>query len=160
MNQTKNNSVLIRVARKEDVPEIHSLIVELAIYEKAPNEVKVSIEELLEDGFGNNPAYSCIVAEKDNEVVGFALYYIRYSTWKGRCVYLEDFLVKESYRKQGIGNLLFEEMLSISKKMKVRLITWQVLDWNKPAINFYNKYNSTYDSEWLNGKINFNLEED
>ena len=152
------NKVIIREARLKDVKSIHGLIVELSIYEKAQNEVIVTVEELAIDGFGPDPAYKCIVAEKDNEVVGFALYYMRYSTWKGRCVYLEDFLVKNEMRGQGIGDLLFKEMLSICKKLKVRLITWQVLDWNEPAIRFYNKYNSVFDGEWLNGKIYFNYQ--
>lgn len=147
--------VIIRVARLEDVKSIHELIVELAIYEKAPNEVKVTVEELAADGFGSDPAYKCIVAEKDNKVVGFALYYMRYSTWKGRCVYLEDFLVKKELRGQGIGDLIFKEMLAICKNLNVRLMTWQVLDWNEPAIRFYNKYGSVYDGGWLNGKIYF-----
>jgi GNAT superfamily N-acetyltransferase len=148
--------VIIRDAKKSDSKAIHALIVDLAVYENAPNEVKVTVEELTEDGFGPTPAYQCIVAEKDNEVVGFSLYYMRYSTWKGRCVYLEDFLVKKEMRGQGIGDLLFKEMLDISKKLNVRLITWQVLDWNEPAIRFYNKYNTIFDGEWLNGKIVIN----
>jgi GNAT superfamily N-acetyltransferase len=147
--------IKIREATRNDAKVIHSLIVDLAVYEKAENEVSVTVEELAEDGFGPNPAYKCIVAEKDNEVVGFALYYMRYSTWKGRCVYLEDFLVKDALRGQGIGDLLFKEMLAICKKLKVRLMTWQVLDWNEPAIRFYNKYDSVFDGDWLNGKINF-----
>ena len=148
--------IIIRESKLKDVKAIHGLIVELSIYEKAPNEVKVTVEELALDGFGPDPAYKCIVAEKDNEVIGFALYYMRYSTWKGRCVYLEDFLVKSELRGQGIGDLLFKEMLAICKKLKVRLMAWQVLDWNEPAIRFYNKYNSVFDGEWLNGKIYFN----
>lgn len=151
------DKVMIREANRSDAKAIHELIVELATYEKAPNEVKVTVEELAEDGFGSDPAYKCIVAERKGIVVGFALYYMRYSTWKGRCVYLEDFLIKKELRGQGIGDLLFKEILAITKKLNVRLITWQVLDWNEPAIKFYNKYDAVYDSEWLNGKIYFNL---
>lgn len=150
------DQVIIREAKKSDAKAIHELIVELAIFEKEPDAVKVTVEELAEDGFGPNPAYKCIVAESNGDVVGFALYYMRYSTWKGRCVYLEDFLVKNEMRSQGIGDLLFKEILAISEKLNVRLITWQVLDWNESAIKFYDKYNSVYDSEWLNGKIFFN----
>ena len=150
------DNVIIREAKRNDAKAIHELIVELATFENAPNHVSVTIEELAEDGFGSDPAYKCIVAESNGLVVGFALYYMRYSTWKGRCVYLEDFLVKKEMRSLGIGDLIFKEILSISEKLNVRLITWQVLDWNESAIRFYDKYNSVFDSEWLNGKIYFN----
>ena len=149
------DKVIIREANRSDAKAIHGFIVELATFEKAPNEVKVTVEELAEDGFGPDPAYKCIVAEIDDNVVGFALYYMRYSTWKGRCVYLEDFLIKKEMRSQGIGDLLFKEILAISEKLNVRLITWQVLDWNESAIRFYDKYKAVYDGEWLNGKILF-----
>ena len=150
------DKVIIREANRNDAKAIHELIVELAVFENAPNEVKVTVEDLEEDGFGPDPAFKCIVAESNGDVVGFALYYMRYSTWKGRCVYLEDFLVKKEMRSQGIGDLIFKEILAISEKLNVRLITWQVLDWNESAIKFYDKYNSVFDSEWLNGKIYFN----
>lgn len=150
------DKVIIREANRNDAKAIHELIVELAVFENAPNEVKVTVEDLEEDGFGPDPAFKCIVAESNGDVVGFALYYMRYSTWKGRCVYLEDFLVKKEMRSQGIGDLIFKEILAISEKSNVRLITWQVLDWNESAIKFYDKYNSVFDSEWLNGKIYFN----
>jgi len=149
-------NITIRKAQAKDVQAIHAMIKALALYEKAPDEVEVTVKELEKDGFGPSPAYRCIVAEKDDEVVGFALYFIRYSTWKGRCVYLEDFLVNEEFRGLGIGGLLFDEMISIAKQLKVRLMTWQVLDWNEPAIGFYKKYNAEFDGEWLNGKIYFN----
>ena len=149
-------NITIRKAQAKDVQAIHAMIKALALYEKAPDEVEVTVKELEKDGFGPSPAYRCIVAEKDDEVVGFALYFIRYSTWKGRCVYLEDFLVNEGFRGLGIGGLLFDEMISIAKQLKVRLMTWQVLDWNEPAIGFYKKYNAEFDGEWLNGKIYFN----
>ena len=150
------DKVFIREANRSDAKAIHELIVELATFENASNEVKVTVEELAEDGFGPDPAYKCIVAEINGIVVGFALYYMRYSTWKGRCVYLEDFLIKKEMRSQGIGDLLFKEILAISENLNVRLITWQVLDWNESAIRFYDKYNAVYDSEWLNGKVIFN----
>ena len=147
--------IIIREARREDTKAIHGLITELAVYEKEPEAVKVSVEELEEDGFGPEPAYRCIVAEREGEVVGFALYFIHYSTWKGKTVYLEDFLVKAELRGMGIGSMLFERIIDIAKSMKVRLLLWQVLEWNEPAIRFYEKYNSVFDGEWLNGKIYF-----
>lgn len=151
-----NNSIVIRPAKRLDTKAIYDLICELAEFEKARDQVSISMEELQEDGFGSDPAYRCIVAEKNHEIVGFALYYIRYSTWKGKCVYLEDFLVKKEFRRCGIGRRLFEQMLVISKKLNVRLMTWQVLDWNKSAIDFYDQFGAKYDAEWLNGKIYFN----
>src|ERR1051326_1677491 len=134
----------IRKARKKDVPQILSLIKELAAYEKAPQEVKVSVKELLRDGFGKKKAYECFVAEIQSRkiITGIALYYIKYSTWKGRCIYLDDIIVTEKLRGQGIGKKLFEEVIKVAKKMKVRKLEWQVLNWNEPAINFYKKYST------------------
>jgi GNAT superfamily N-acetyltransferase len=147
------SEITLREAISTDVPAIYQLICDLATYEKAAEQVAITPLELEKDGFGPAPAYRCIVAEYNGEVLGFALYYIRYSTWKGRCVYLEDFLVKQEHRRKGIGKLLFDEMIAISKRLNVRLMTWQVLDWNQPAIDFYAKYDSVFDGEWLNGKI-------
>ncbi len=146
-------SVIIRKGNKEDMPEVFSLIKELAIYEKAEQEVENSVEQLIKDGFGNNKIFDVIVAEIHKKVVGFALYYTSYPTWKGPCLYLEDFLVNEKYRGKGIGKLLFNTIILEAKKRKVKRMEWQVLDWNKPAINFYKKYNSTLDGEWLNGRL-------
>ena len=148
-------NIHIREARKEDVKRIYHLIKALAIFEKEENAVKISQQELLEDGFGSNPSYKCIVAEFENEVIGFALYYIRYSTWNGKTVYLEDFLVDEKWRSKGIGKLLFDQMLALSKRMKVRQMSWQVLDWNEGAIRFYKKYKADIFEGWLNGRILF-----
>lgn len=148
-------NLTIREAKKEDVGRVHHLIKELAIFEKEEDAVNISVQELLEDGFGESSYYSCIVAEFEGEVVGFALYYMRYSTWNGKTVFLEDFLVDKEFRNRGIGELLFEEMLSISKKLKVRQMSWQVLDWNEGAIRFYKRYNSEFQKEWLNGRVLF-----
>lgn len=148
-------NLLVRKARSEDVVEIHRLIKELAIFEKEPEAVKISVEELRDDGFGNKPSYSCIVADYNGSIVGFALYYIRYSTWNGKTVYLEDFLVDQNYRSKGIGEQLFEEMINISKKLNVRQMTWQVLDWNEGAIRFYERYNAEIEEQWLNARILF-----
>ena len=97
--------------------------------------------------------FDCIVAEIENNVVGFALYYTGYSTWKGRTLYLEDFLVSEDYRGKGIGRLLFNQVILEAKKRNVKRMDWQVIDWNEPAINFYSKYNATLDGEWINGRL-------
>lgn len=145
--------VQIRKGEIKDMPEVLKLIKQLAVYEKAPDEVETTVEELVEDGFGSKPIFDVIVAEANNNVVGFALYYTSYSTWKGKALYLEDFIVDEPYRKYGIGKKLFDEVLKVAKKRNVRRMEWQVLDWNEPAINFYKKYNATLDGEWFNGRL-------
>lgn len=143
----------IRKASKKDLPQVLALIKELAIYEKAPEEVTISLEQLEKDGFGDRPLYWILLAEIDDEVIGMSFYYIRYSTWKGKCLYLEDLVVKEAYRRTGVGQLLFEATLKAAKEMNAVLMNWQVLDWNEPAIAFYKKYNAELDPEWVNGKI-------
>lgn len=145
----------IRKATKKDLPEVLALVTELAIYEKAGHEVTITLEELEKDGFGDNPLYWIILAENENGILGMSFYYIRYSTWKGRCLYLEDIVVKEEYRGQKIGKVLFEETIKAAKAMNAKLMTWQVLDWNEPAINFYKKFNAELDGEWINGKLRF-----
>ncbi len=148
--------ITIRKAQEADCISLLALIQELADYEKAPNEVTVTLEHFKESGFGEQPVWWGFVAvvknnEKDESIVGFALYYIRYSTWKGKCVYLEDFLVTNDYRGKGIGKLLFDAVIKETKALGLSRMVWQVLDWNLPAINFYKKYNATLDPEWLNG---------
>lgn len=145
--------VQIRCAKKEDCPRLLELIRELALYEKAPNEVTVSLEHFQKSGFENNPVWWAFVAENENEIHGFALYYIRYSTWKGQTLYLEDIIVTEAMRGKGIGSLLFERILLEAKEKDFARVSWQVLDWNEPAINFYKKYNALLDAEWINGAI-------
>lgn len=145
----------IRKANKEDLPQVLDLIKELAIYEKAGHEVTITIEQLEKDGFGEHPLYWIILAENESGIVGMSFYYIRYSTWKGRCLYLEDIVVKEAYRGHKIGKQLFEETIKAAKEMGAKLMTWQVLDWNEPAINFYKKFNAELDEEWINGKLRF-----
>lgn len=147
--------VLIRKGVKSDLPAVLDLIKELADFERALNEVTVSLEDLEHDGFGNHPYYWFIVAEKEGEIIGLSFYFIRYSTWKGRFLFLEDFVVKESFRNKGVGALLFEETVRIAKELDVKGMTWQVLDWNKNAIRFYEKYNSDISTEWYNGKLTY-----
>jgi len=146
-------SVTIRKAVKEDCKRILELVQELAEYERAPQEVTVTLSHFEESGFGPNPVWWAFVAEENNRIEGFALYYIRFSTWKGQRMYLEDFLVTEKMRGRGIGRLLFEELIKEGKAKKLNGIQWQVLEWNEPAINFYKKYNASFDAEWVNCSI-------
>ena len=146
-------SVTIRYAKLEDCERMLELINELALYEKAPEEVTVTLDEFKDAGFGNNKVWKAFVAEIDEKIEGFALYYTRYSTWKGCRLYLEDFIVTEKMRGQGIGKLLFEEILKEAKNNNYSGVVWQVLDWNQPAINFYNKYNAQIEDGWLNASL-------
>ena len=143
----------IRKGTRADLPAVLDLIKELAEYEKALDEVSISLEELEVDGFGTHPEYWFLVAEIDDEIVGISFYYIRYSTWKGRFLYLEDLVVNEAYRRKGVGAALFEETIRIAQEIEVNGMTWQVLDWNTPAIDFYKKYNAELDDGWINGKL-------
>ena len=145
--------VTIRKGVKTDLSAVLSLIKELADFENARDQVTITLEDLEKDGFGENPWYWFLVAEKDNEIVGLSFYWIRYSTWKGKFLFLEDFVIKEEYKRQGIGSKLFEETINICKKQKLNGMVWQVLDWNTPAIKFYKKYNADISKEWLNGKL-------
>ncbi len=147
--------IIIRRAVKEDCLRLLELVYELAVFEKAPEAVSVTLQHFEESGFGENPVYWAFVAEADGIVEGFALYYIRYSTWKGQRMYLEDLLVTEKMRGKGLGTLLFERLLEEAKEKKFKGMVWQVLDWNEPAINFYKKYNAEIEGEWLNCSLYF-----
>lgn len=145
--------VIIRKIVKQDCKPLLDLIYELAVYEKAPHEVTATLEHFEESGFGANPVWWGFAAEENNTIIGFVLYYIRYSTWKGQRMYLEDFLVTEKARGKGVGKLLFDKLIEEAKEKKFNGIVWQVLDWNEPAINFYKKYNAKIEGEWLNCSI-------
>ncbi len=146
-------SIIIRRAVKEDCPRLLELVHELATFEKAPQEVTVTLHHFEESGFGENPVWWAFVAEVDGLVQAFALYYIRYSTWKGQRMYLEDIIVTEKMRGKGIGSLLFEELIKEAKEKNLNGMIWQVLEWNEPAIKFYKKYNAAFDAEWVNCSI-------
>ncbi|MBI2723403.1 MAG: GNAT family N-acetyltransferase [Bacteroidetes bacterium] len=145
----------LRKGVEADLPQVLGLIKELAEYEKAPDEVEVSIQEMINWGFGKNKLFEFFVLEKGISIVGIALYYYKYSTWKGKCLFLEDIIVTETQRKNGYGKLLFNAVVNVAKQERVRRMEWQVLEWNEPAINFYKKYNSVIDPEWLNCKLTF-----
>src|SRR3954471_21077413 len=145
--------ITIRCAIKEDCARLLELIRELAEYEKAPQEVTVTMEHFVESGFGKQPVWWALVAEVDGQVEGFAMYYIRYSTWKGQRMYLEDLIVTEKMRGKGLGKMLFDQLIVEAKEKNFNGISWQVLEWNEPAINFYKKYKANFDPEWINCSI-------
>lgn len=153
-------NIIIRRAVKEDCIRLLELINELALYEKAPGEVTVTLDHFIESGFGENPVWKAFVAASpapseggEYLIDGFALYYVRYSTWKGQRMYLEDLLVTESKRCLGIGKMLFDRLIEEAKEKEFNGMVWQVLDWNEPAINFYKKYNTRFENEWVNCSI-------
>lgn len=148
-------NTLIRKATSNDMQDVFNLIVELAIYEKAPNEVINSPQQLVNDGFGQHPLFICFVAELEGKIIGMSLNYIRYSTWKGPVLYLEDLIVTDSMRGKGIGKELFQHTLNYAKENGFKRLQWQVLDWNQPAINFYQTFKAGFDPEWLNAWVDF-----
>jgi len=145
--------VELRVARVEDCPRLLELVQELAVFEKAPDEVDVTLREFEDAGFGDKPVWKAFVTEVDGIIVGFALYYVRYSTWKGRRIYLEDLIVTESMRGKGLGKLLFDRIVQEVQELNYSGMVWQVLDWNQPAIDFYKKYGAGLDAGWLNASL-------
>jgi GNAT superfamily N-acetyltransferase len=146
---------LVRVGVEADIPFVLQLIHELAVYEKEPDEVEVTKEQMLQWGFGKNSLFNFFVAEQEEKVIGLALYYYKYSTWKGKCIFLEDIIVTEKYRNKKIGSMLFESVVKVAKQEGVKRLEWQVLHWNDTAIAFYKKYNANLDDNWVNGKLTF-----
>jgi GNAT superfamily N-acetyltransferase len=147
------DNVLIREGRKEDLSQVFELVKELALFERAPEQVTNTVKMMEQDGFGQHPVYGMFVAEKTNRIVGISIYYYRYSTWKGRRLYLEDIIVTETERGSGIGKKLFERTLKKTLEDNCTGMMWQVLDWNTPAIDFYKRFNAKLDSEWVNCNI-------
>ena len=140
--------MIIRKATKNDMPSVLELIQELATFEKEPDAVVVTVDDLVRDGFSENPLFQCFVAEVDNEIIGMALYYYRFSTWKGKTIHLEDLVVRESKRGTGAGFALYKEIIKKGKAENVRRIEWNVLDWNTPAIDFYEKSGAKVLGDW------------
>lgn len=145
-----NDRIIIRAGIKNDLPRTLELIKELAEYERGLDQVNNTVARMEEEGFGNNPVFGFFVAEANFHIVGIAVYYYRYSTWKGKRLYLEDIVVTESQRGKGVGKMLFDRILKKVLEDGCSGIMWQVLDWNEPAINFYKKYNAHLDNGWLN----------
>ncbi len=143
----------VRVATELDIPAMLKLIQELALFEKAPDEVTNTAERMRIDGFSEHAIYDSFVAEMNGTIVGIAITYYRYSTWKGKCLYLEDLIVTEEHRGKGIGKLLFDRCIAFGREQNCVRMNWQVLDWNTPAIEFYKAYNAELDGEWINGAI-------
>ena len=144
-------TIHIRKAIADDCPRMMELIQELATYERAPEAVIATLDHFTDSGFGSHPVWWAYVAEIDGVIQGFALYYIRYSTWNGQRMYLEDIIVTEEQRGAGIGRLLFDALIIEAKEKRFNGIVWQVLEWNEPAFNFYRKYNARFESDWVNG---------
>ncbi|PQJ11743.1 GNAT family N-acetyltransferase [Flavipsychrobacter stenotrophus] len=145
---------IVRRAIVEDCPRMLELVRELALYERAPDEVTVTLEHFITSGFGANPVWWAFVVEEDGMIQGFALYYIRYSTWKGQRMYLEDIIVTEAARGRKLGKMLMDALIEEAKEKKFSGIVWQVLEWNEPALNFYKKFDASFDPEWVNAVLN------
>tara|TARA_B100001245_G_scaffold34766_1_gene22401 strand:+ start:65 stop:535 length:471 start_codon:yes stop_codon:yes gene_type:complete len=140
--------ITIRKAKKEDMSRVHELIMELAIYEKLPQEVEINLSDLVNDGFGEKPLFHCFVAEINSTVEGMAIIYNRYSTWKGKTVHLEDLIVTKNMRNKGIGALLLDKVILFGKEMSVKRISWEVINWNKEAIKFYERKGAKLIDDW------------
>jgi len=149
----EHKSIKLVLAKESDLPQIFELVKQLAVYEKEPESVTTDLNEYKK--CFNEGVFEVILAKNVTKTIGMALFYTTFSTWKGRMIYLEDFIVLEEYRREGIGDLIFEKFLEISKKKEAKLVKWQVLDWNTPALKFYDKKNATIEKNWWNGKIIF-----
>ncbi len=147
-------NIEIRKGEKKDLPAVLELVKELALFEKAPQEVSNTIKQMEEDYFGDEPAFRFFIAVVDGIIAGIAVYFIKYSTWKGKGIYLDDLIVTEKQRGKGIGKKLFDEVVEEARRINAKQLHWQVLDWNTPAIEFYKKYGADIDAQWLDCKMN------
>ncbi|MHA8052232.1 N-acetyltransferase family protein [Aquirufa sp. Wall-65K1] len=147
----------IRKAGIDDVPAIYGLVKELALFEKAPEEVSSTWQDYVENGFKENPIFASNLIYYDGKLAGFSLWYFRFSTWKGKRFYLEDLFIKEEFRSLGLGKMLLDEAILEAKRTKCTGMMWQVLDWNEPAIQFYNKYGVKFDAGWLNVHLDLSV---
>jgi GNAT superfamily N-acetyltransferase len=145
--------ITVRAAKKTDVPAIYDLVKQLAEFEKSPGAVINTVDAMIKDGFGKDKIFYSFVAETDNKIIGMAVFYFAYSTWKGKHVYLDDLIVNEKYRRSGAGKILFDAVYQFAKEHNASQLRWHVLDWNEPAINFYKKYPVTFDPTWITCKI-------
>lgn len=145
--------MIIRKATLDDIPAVRDLVLELAVYENEPDALKADVPHYLD--MYKAGLFNCTVAELDGDIVGMTIYYLRFSTWRGKMMHLEDFYVQQDHRRRGIGELLFEAFLEDSKSQDCKMVIWQVLEWNDLAVGFYDKYNAIYDKEWWNCKIFF-----
>ncbi len=146
--------MVIRKGEKKDMPYVLELIKELAVFENEPDAVVVTVDELVRDGFGPDPLFYTFVAENEGEIIGMALFYYRYSTWKGKTVHLEDLIVKESHRGTGAGSALYKEVIKFAKQEGIRRVEWAVLNWNQHAIDFYERSGATIFQDWLTVQMN------
>jgi len=146
----------IRLAKRADMGSVHKLICELAVFENEPDAVHITQETLVHHGTGDNPLFTCFVAEQDNHIVGMALVYFRFSTWDGKSLHLEDLIVSRNFRNQGIGKALYNKVMTYAAQENVNRVEWVVLDWNKNAINFYEKSGVTFLKDWYLVQMNKN----
>ncbi|NVJ89027.1 MAG: GNAT family N-acetyltransferase [Flavobacteriaceae bacterium] len=141
-------SFIVRKAKKEDIQAVHDLITELAVFEKEPDAVEITTEDLLKDGFSDHPRFGLFVAEQENSIIGIALFYERYSTWKGKTIHLEDLIVTKAKRNLGVGKALYTAVLKYAYENNYNRVAWEVLDWNTNAIEFYKSTGATYLNDW------------
>lgn len=144
------NKIILRKAGKIDIPVIFSLVKELALFERAPEEVTATLEDYEINGFSDKPLFDAFLIFENDQLAGFSLWYFRFSTWKGKRLYLEDLFVKSEFRSKGYGKLLMDATVEEARATNSKGLMWQVLDWNKSAIDFYSKYDVRFDHDWVN----------